>query len=135
MPPALDFGLVETSPPLRSRLLGHRQDKTTSNNDLVEQMHHLYVNIVKAKHLLCSLNPCVELKLNNYRGITRHSHRNQNPEWHQIFAFSKEHLRPNLLEVVVKSKDVAKDDFVGKVSFELFELALRVLPDSPLAPQ
>ncbi|XXG73590.1 hypothetical protein AAC387_Pa07g2485 [Persea americana] len=98
-------------------------------------MHYLYVNTVKAKHLLCSLNPCVEVKLNNYRGITRHSHRNQNPEWHQIFAFSKEHLRPNLLEVLVKSKDVVKDDFVGKVSFELSELLLRVLPDSPLAPQ
>lgn len=34
-----------------------------------------------------------------------------------------------------ESKDVGKDDFVGKVSFELSELLLRVLPDSPLAPQ
>ncbi|XP_042504836.1 FT-interacting protein 3-like [Macadamia integrifolia] len=143
-----EFNLVETSPPLEARLRyrggywgGYRGgNKTASTYDLVEQMHFLYVNVVKAKDLPSmdvtgSLDPYVEVKLGNYRGITKHLQKNQNPVWKQIFAFSKERLQAHSLEVVVKDKDVAKDDFVGRVTFDLSEIPLRVPPDSPLAPQ
>ncbi|KMZ58294.1 C2 calcium/lipid-binding plant phosphoribosyltransferase familyprotein [Zostera marina] len=134
-----EFALVETRPPLAGRL-GYRGDKITSTYDLVEQMHFLYVNLVKAKDLPAmditgSLDPYVEVKLGNYKGVTKHLDKNQNPVWRQIFAFSKERVQANVLEVVVKDKDILKDDFVGRVFFDLTEVPLRVPPDSPLAPQ
>ncbi|XP_017981040.1 PREDICTED: FT-interacting protein 1 [Theobroma cacao] len=135
-----EFLLVETSPPLAARLRYRGGDKTSSTYDLVEQMRYLYVNVVKAKDLPVmdisgSLDPYVEVKLGNYKGQTKHLEKNQNPVWNQIFAFSKERLQSNLLEVIVKDKDFGKDDFVGKVVFDVSEIPLRVPPDSPLAPQ
>ncbi|XVF63329.1 hypothetical protein PTKIN_Ptkin09bG0079300 [Pterospermum kingtungense] len=135
-----EFQLVETSPPLAARLRYRGGDKTSTTYDLVEQMHYLYVNVVKAKDLPVmdisgSLDPYVEVKLGNYKGQTKYLEKNQNPVWNQIFAFSKERLQSNLLEVIVKDKDIAKDDFVGKVVFDVMEIPLRVPPDSPLAPQ
>ncbi|VVA92203.1 unnamed protein product [Arabis nemorensis] len=141
-----EFQLIETSPPLAARM---RQsyyyrssgDKTSSTYDLVEQMHYLYVSVVKARDLPVmdvsgSLDPYVEVKLGNYKGLTKHLEKNSNPIWKQIFAFSKERLQSNLLEVTVKDKDlVTKDDFVGRVLIDLTEVPLRVPPDSPLAPQ
>ncbi|XP_062099313.1 multiple C2 domain and transmembrane region protein 6 [Humulus lupulus] len=134
-----EFALVETSPPVAARLK-YRGDKTASTYDLVEQMHYLYVSVVKARDLPVmditgSLDPYVEVKLGNYKGVTKHLEKNQNPVWKQIFAFSKERLQSNLLEVTVKDKDFGKDDFVGRVHFDLLEVPLRVPPDSPLAPQ
>ncbi|XP_010535240.1 PREDICTED: FT-interacting protein 1-like [Tarenaya hassleriana] len=141
----LEFQLVETNPPLAARM---RQayyfrsgDKTSSTYDLVERMHYLYVNVVKARDLPVmdvsgSLDPYVEVKLGNYKGVTKHLEKNQNPVWKQIFAFSRDRLQSNLLEVTVKDKDVVtKDDFVGRVHIDLAEVPLRVPPDSPLAPQ
>lgn len=135
-----EFALVETRPPLAARLRYRGGDKTASTYDLVEQMHYLYVSVVKARDLPVmditgSLDPYVEVKLGNYKGVTKHWEKNQNPVWKQIFAFSKERLQSNLLEVTVKDKDFAKDDFVGRVHFDLSEVPLRVPPDSPLAPQ
>lgn len=135
-----EFALVETSPPLAGRLGYRGGDKTASTYDLVEQMHYLYVSVVKAKDLPVmdisgSLDPYVEVKLGNYKGVTRHFEKNPNPVWNQIFAFPKERLQSNLIEVTVKDKDFAKDDFVGRVYFDLMEVPLRVPPDSPLAPQ
>lgn len=135
-----EYALVETSPPLAARLRYRRGDKISTTYDLVEQMHYLYVNVVKARDLPVmdvsgSLDPYVEVKLGNYRGVTKHLEKNQNPVWKQIFAFSKERMQSNFLEVTVKDKDFAKDDFVGKVGFDLTEVPLRVPPDSPLAPQ
>ncbi|XWS24776.1 hypothetical protein CRYUN_Cryun27aG0013300 [Craigia yunnanensis] len=135
-----EFLLVETSPPLAARMRFRGGDKTSSTYDLVEQMHYLYVNVVKAKDLPVmdisgSLDPYVEVKLGNYKGQTKHLEKNQNPVWHQIFAFSKERVQSNLLEVIVKDKDFGKDDFVGKIVFDVLEIPLRVPPDSPLAPQ
>ncbi|CAL9215945.1 unnamed protein product [Arabidopsis halleri] len=141
-----EFQLIETSPPLAARM---RQsyyyrssgDKTSSTYDLVEQMHYLYVSVVKARDLPVmdvsgSLDPYVEVKLGNYKGLTKHLEKNSNPIWKQIFAFSKERLQSNLLEVTVKDKDLlTKDDFVGRVHIDLTEVPLRVPPDSPLAPQ
>ncbi|KAI4324185.1 hypothetical protein L6164_023742 [Bauhinia variegata] len=135
-----EFALVETSPPLAARLRYRGGHKISTTYDLVEQMHYLYVNVVKAKDLPVmdvtgSLDPYVEVKLGNYKGITKHLEKNQNPVWKQIFAFAKEKLQSNLLEVTVKDKDLVKDDFVGRVHFDLHEVPLRVPPDSPLAPQ
>lgn len=137
-----EFGLVETRPPLAARMgYWYRSgDKTASTYDLVEQMHYLYVNVVKARDLPVmdisgSLDPYVEVKLGNYKGVTKHLEKNQNPVWQKVFAFPKENLQANLIEVTVKDKDIGKDDFVGRVLFDVSEIPIRVPPDSPLAPQ
>ncbi|KAK1275304.1 hypothetical protein QJS04_geneDACA001886 [Acorus gramineus] len=134
-----DYGLTETYPPLAARV-GYTGDKITSTYDLVEQMRFLYVNVVKARDLPAmditgSLDPYVEIKLGNYKGVTKYLETNQNPTWNQTFAFSRERLQANLLDVVVKDKDTVKDDFVGRVVFDISEVPVRVPPDSPLAPQ
>ncbi|GAB4844791.1 FT-interacting protein 7 [Ancistrocladus abbreviatus] len=135
-----EYELVETRPPVAARMGYRGGDKVGNTYDLVEQMHHLFVNVVKARDLPVmdisgSLDPYVEVKLGNYKGITKHLERNQSPVWNQTFAFSKETLQSNLLEVTVKDKDIGKDDFVGRVVFDLSEVPVRVPPDSPLAPQ
>ncbi|KAM1120233.1 hypothetical protein ACFX13_045110 [Malus domestica] len=136
-----EFSLVETDPPLAARRYrGFGGDKTSSTYDLVEQMHYLYVSVVKARDLPTmdvtgSLDPYVEVKLGNYKGVTKHVDKDQNPVWHQIFAFSKERVQSNLLEVTVKDKDFTKDDIVGRLHFDLSEVPLCMPPDSPLAPQ
>ncbi|CAN6440243.1 unnamed protein product [Victoria cruziana] len=136
--PMEDFALKETSPHLGGGGVGG--DKLTSTYDLVEQMQYLYVRVVKAKDLPAkdvtgSLDPYVEVKLGNYKGTTRHFEKKTNPEWNQVFAFSKERVQSNILECVVKDKDLVKDDVVGRVVFDLNEVPKRVPPDSPLAPQ
>ncbi|OAY23751.1 hypothetical protein MANES_18G104300v8 [Manihot esculenta] len=135
-----EFVLVETRPPVAALMRYRAGDKTASTYDLVEQMHYLYVSVVKARDLPImdvsgSVDPYVEVKLGNYKGRTKHLEKNQNPVWNQIFAFSKDRLQSNLLEVTVKDKDFVKDDFVGRYFFDLSEVPLRVPPDSPLAPQ
>ncbi|KAK9080229.1 hypothetical protein SSX86_001905 [Deinandra increscens subsp. villosa] len=139
--PPPNFGLVETRPPVAARMGYRGADKTATTYDLVERMHFLYVNVVKARDLPAmditgSLDPYVEVKLGNYKGITRHHEKNQYPVWNQVFAFSKERLQSTILEVVVKDKDlVTKDDFVGRMRFDVVDVPTRVPPDSPLAPQ
>ncbi|KAL3569129.1 hypothetical protein D5086_029019 [Populus alba] len=46
-----------------------------------------------------------------------------------------QYLYASMLEVTVKDKDFVKDDFMGRVLFDLNEVPKRVPPDSPLAPQ
>ncbi|KAL9176172.1 hypothetical protein ABFS82_02G161400 [Erythranthe guttata] len=107
---------------------------------LVEQMQFLFVRVVKAndlpsKDLTGSLDPYVEVKLGNYKGVTKHLEKNQSPEWNTVFTFSKDRMQSSLLEVLVKDKHILKDEFVGVVRFDLHEIPTRVPPDSPLAPQ
>ncbi|KAJ3677995.1 hypothetical protein LUZ60_001798 [Juncus effusus] len=159
-----DFGgLVETRPPLAGRLAGGNRffgsltqpgninifgtpgsvlqnEKIASTYDLVEQMRYLYVAVVKArdlpsKDITGSLDPYVEVKLGNYKGTTRFIEKNQYPVWDQVFAFNRDHLQSNFLEVILKDKDLLKDDYVGRVVFDMTEVPVRVPPDSPLAPQ
>ncbi|KAJ4876300.1 C2 calcium/lipid-binding plant phosphoribosyltransferase family protein [Raphanus sativus] len=140
-----DFALKETSPNLGGgRVVGGRvihKDKTArSTYDLVERMYFLYVRVVKARELPImditgSVDPFVEVKVGNYKGITRHYEKSQQPEWNQVFAFAKERMQASVLEVVVKDKDLLKDDYVGFVRFDINDIPLRVPPDSPLAPQ
>ncbi|CAH9100723.1 unnamed protein product [Cuscuta europaea] len=137
-PPQEDFSLKETKPHLGGgKVTG---DKLTSTYDLVEQMQYLYVRVVKAKDLPAkdvtgSLDPYVEIRLGNYKGTTGHFEKKTNPEWNQVFAFSKDRMQATMLDVQVKDKDLFKDDFVGHVLFDLNEIPKRVPPDSPLAPQ
>ncbi|XP_062184238.1 FT-interacting protein 7-like [Phragmites australis] len=143
-PPGAAYGLVETKPPLPAKM-GPRAAaaaaaKIASTYDMVEPMSYLYVSVVKARDLPTmdvtgALDPYVEVKLGNFKGVTKHLEKNPNPVWRQTFAFSREHLQSNQLEIVVKDKDVVKDDFVGRVVFEMSDIPHRVPPDSPLAPQ
>lgn len=139
-----EYALKETSPYLGGgQIIGGRVvrgHKHFGTYDLVEQMQYLFVRVVKAhdlpsKDVTGSLNPFVEVRLGNYRGITSHFEKSQNPEWNEVFAFPKETMQSSVLEVVVKDKDVVKDDYVGFVRFDLNEVPTRVPPDSALAPE
>ncbi|GAV76456.1 C2 domain-containing protein/PRT_C domain-containing protein [Cephalotus follicularis] len=139
-----DYALKETSPFLGGgQIVGGRvirAGRPSSTYDLVEQMRYLFVRVVKARDLPSkdvtgSLDPFVEVKLGNYKGITQHHEKKQNPEWNEVFAFSRDNLQSTVLELVVKDKDMIKDDFVGILRFDLNEVPTRVPPDSPLAPQ
>ncbi|CAN6586569.1 unnamed protein product [Malus baccata var. baccata] len=116
-------------------------ERATSTYDLVEQMFYLYVRVEKAKDLPTnpvtgSCDPYIEVKLGNYKGKTKHFEKKTNPEWKQVFAFSKEKIQSSILEVYVRDREmVARDDNVGKVVFDMNEVPTRVPPDSPLAPQ
>lgn len=141
----VDYALKETSPFLGGgRVVGGRVirgDKKASTYDLVEQMHFLYVRVVKARELPSmdatgSLDPFVEAKVGNYKGITKHFEKKQDPDWNQVFAFSRERMQASVLEVLVKDKNlILKDDFVGIVRFDINDVPLRVPPESPLAPE
>ncbi|CAL9058254.1 unnamed protein product [Musa banksii] len=142
-PPKIEYGIVETQPPLAA-LMGYRlarnSDKIKSTYDLVEQMEFLFVRIVKARNLpamdiVGSLDPYVVVKLGNFTNKTNHRERNRDPEWENVFAFSKGHIQAQRLEVVVKDKNFIKDDIVGDVAIELPEVPLRAPPDGPVAPQ
>ncbi|WOL08695.1 FT-interacting protein 1-like [Canna indica] len=43
-------------------------------------------------------------------------------------------LQASHVEVVLKDKDLVKDDFAGLVRLDINEIPTRVPPDSPLAP-
>lgn len=140
----VDYALKETSPYLGGgQVVGGRvirTNRTDTTYDLVEKMHFLFVRVVKARDLPImditgSLDPYVEARIGNYKGVTKHIEKQQNPHWNVVFAFSKDRMQASVLEVKVKDKDLIKDDFVGIVRFDLNEVPLRVPPDSPLAPQ
>ncbi|PON52801.1 Phosphoribosyltransferase [Parasponia andersonii] len=151
-----DYSLKDTNPDLGERwpsigggvgggVYGGRgwmnSERYSSTYDLVEQMFYLYVRVVKAKDLppsaiTASCDPYVEVKLGNYKGRTKHFEKRMNPEWNQVFAFSKDRIQSSTLEVFVKDKEmIGRDDYMGRVVFDLNEVPTRVPPDSPLAPQ
>ncbi|MBA0713234.1 hypothetical protein Golax_012277 [Gossypium laxum] len=145
-----EFKLKDTKPQLGERWPhgGTRggggwisSERATSTYDLVEQMFYLYVRVVKAKDLPTNpvtgtIDPYVEVKLGNYKGKTQHFEKKPNPEWHQVFAFSKEKIQSSILEVFVRDREmVGRDDYIGRVIFDMNEVPTRVPPDSPLAPQ
>lgn len=145
-----DFKLKNTKPQLGERWPhgGPRggggwisSERATSTYDLVEQMFYLYVRVVKAKDLPTnpvtgSFDPYMEVKVGNYKGKTQHFEKKTNPEWNQVFAFSKEKIQSSVVEVFLRDREmVLRDDYVGKVVFDMHEVPTRVPPDSPLAPQ
>lgn len=140
----LEYALKETSPFLGGgQVIGGRVvhgDKRASTYDLVEPMQFLFVRVVKARDLPSkdvtgSLDPYVEVRVGNYKGVTRHFEKTSSPEWNTVFAFSKDRMQSSVLEVVVKDKDLMKDDYVGFVRVDLHDIPTRVPPDSPLAPE
>lgn len=145
-----DYKLKDTKPQLGERwphggLRGGggwiTSERATSTYDLVEQMYYLYVRVVKARDLPTnpvtgSCDPHVEVKLGNFKGITQRFEKKTNPEWNHVFAFSKDRIQSSVLEVFVRDREiVARDDYVGRVIFDMNEVPTRVPPDSPLAPQ
>ncbi|GMH05687.1 hypothetical protein Nepgr_007527 [Nepenthes gracilis] len=130
-----DFSLKHTAPNI-----GASDRPATSAFDLVEQMHYLYVRVVKAKDLFTentddAYNPYVVVSLGNYKGITIPIQRNPNPEWNQVFAFSKNRIQSSFIEISMSGKKSHGDEITGKVIYDVNEAPKRVLPDSPLAPQ
>ncbi|KAL6208881.1 hypothetical protein ACLB2K_019824 [Fragaria x ananassa] len=127
-----EFSLKETRPQLGGESL--KKDKTSSTYDLVEQMQYLYVKVVKARDysVFGGGEVVAEVKLGNYRGITKRVSLN-NVKWGQVFAFYKDCIQSSMVEVFVKEGN--KDDFLGRVWFDLNEVPRRVPPDSQLAPQ
>ncbi|VAH00400.1 unnamed protein product [Triticum turgidum subsp. durum] len=142
--PGSAYNLVETKPPLPAKL-GPRgaamaATKMASTYDMVEPMKYLYVSVVKARDLPTmdvtgALDPYVEVKLGNFKGVTKHLVKNHNPVWRQTFAFSFANLQSNQLEVIVKDKDTIHDDFVGRIVLDVSDIPECIPPDSPLAPQ
>lgn len=127
-----EFSLKETRPQLGGESM--QKDKTSSTYDLVEQMQYLYVRVVKAREisLFGGAELVAEVKLGNYRGITKRVSLS-NVAWDQVFAFSKDSIQSSMAEIIVKESN--KDDFLGRVWFDLNEVPRRAPPDSQLAPQ
>ncbi|CAI9107517.1 OLC1v1006892C1 [Oldenlandia corymbosa var. corymbosa] len=127
-----EYSLKETRPHLGGGPLN--KDKTSSTYDLVEQMQYLYVRVVKAREISVfgGGELVAEVKLGNYRGITKRVPLNS-AEWDQVFAFSKDCIQSSVVEIFVKESN--KEDFLGRVWFDLNEVPKRVPPDSQLAPQ
>ena len=103
-------------------------------------MLYHYVRVVKAKDLPTkdltgSCDPFVVVKLGKDEFTTRHFEKNSNPEWNQVFAFSKDEIESSVIEVTVTVRDFVKDDFIGRVLSDMNEIPKLVPPDSPLAPQ
>lgn len=134
-----EFALKQTAPKIVGLGMMIGGDKETVAYGLVEQMEYLYVRVVKAKELTKdvtgSFDPYVEVKVGNYKGITKHFEKKTNPEWNNVFAFSQDRLQASYIEVCVKDKDVVLDEMIGRIVFDLIDVPRRVPPDSSLAPQ
>ncbi|CAM8966760.1 unnamed protein product [Rhodiola kirilowii] len=138
-----DYALKETKPLLGGGRIAPG-DRLSTTFDLVEQMHHIYVRIVRARNVQeksSPVSPYIEVKIGSIVGVTKHVENSSNPEWNQVFAFSKEKIQCPVVEVIVKNKDAGEDgggggdNFLGQIVFELSEVPKRVPPDSPLAPE
>ncbi|CAL5201775.1 unnamed protein product [Lathyrus oleraceus] len=133
-----DFSLKETTPNINAgRVISG--DRLPTAFDLVEQMQFLFARVVRAKDLpetgkSDTCNPFVEVKLGSFVGTTKVFEKNPNPEWNQVFAFSKERIQEQVLQIVVKEKDVP-DALIGRVAFTISDIPMRFPPNSPLAPQ
>ncbi|XP_045825237.1 FT-interacting protein 3-like [Trifolium pratense] len=132
-----DFSLKETTPNINAgRVISG--DRLPTSFDLVEQMQFLFARVVRAKDLpgtgnSNTCNPFVEVKLGSFIGTTKVFEKTSNPEWNQVFAFSKERIHEQVLQIIVKEKDAGA--FIGHVTFTISDIPMRVPPDSPLAPQ
>nr|GMD62561.1 FT-interacting protein 1-like [Ipomoea batatas] len=102
-------------------------------------MQFLYVRVVKGKEFAANdhfPHPFVEVRIGNFRELTRHSEKNPNPEWNQVFTVLKEQIQATVIEIAVRDKERGEgDDLMGMVAFDVSEVPTRVPPDSPLAPQ
>ncbi|XP_028769439.1 FT-interacting protein 3-like [Neltuma alba] len=137
--PQEDYSLKETTPNIAAgRVMSG--DRLPTAFDLVEQMHFLFVRVVKARNLLSATksntsNPNVEVKLGGFIGTTRIFQKTSNPEWNQVFAFAKDRIQEPVLEIMVNDKVNGTNETLGRVLFSVSDIPMRVPPDSPLAPQ
>ena len=130
-PPYDEFGIKETRP----RLAGGR----AGGYDLVERMEYLYVRVVKARDLRWGggdLDPFAEVKLGGHSCATRHIEKTASPEWNDVFAFSRERIQASFLDLVVRGRGFAKDDYgpVWGRFLELLEL-LQAAPKASISPK
>ena len=61
----------------------------------------MYVHVVKARDLPAkdvtgSCDPYAEVHLGNYKGTTRHFENKSDPEWNQVFSFSRERIQATM---------------------------------------
>ncbi|KAI5679713.1 hypothetical protein M9H77_00940 [Catharanthus roseus] len=114
--------------------------------DLVEKMHYLFVRVVKARSLPTFGKPVVKVAVSGCHVISNPARKTTLFEWDQTFAFSRESPdSSSILEISVWDPvhsmssgpvvDVAGNDFLGGICFDVTEIPLRDPPDSPLAPQ
>uniref|UniRef100_A0A0E0FAB7 C2 domain-containing protein n=1 Tax=Oryza meridionalis TaxID=40149 RepID=A0A0E0FAB7_9ORYZ len=109
---------------------------------LFERVQLLFVRVIKARKLPDmdangSLDPYVEVQFGAYnKGVTRCLRRNKNPEWNETFAFSfqSDKTPSPSVDVVVNDKDIVRDDFVGKLHFNVKDIPERSPDDIPLEP-
>ncbi|XP_050224705.1 FT-interacting protein 3-like [Mercurialis annua] len=133
--PKEDYSLKVTKPNIgRGNATGNH--KLT----LVEQRHFLYVRIVRAKNLPVNnvsgtCDPFVELRVGNFKTTTRYLDKTSNPEWNQVFAFTKDRIQGRTIDILVRDKEFVNDEIVGCVSFDIADIPTRSPPDSSLAPQ
>ncbi|KAG6400962.1 hypothetical protein SASPL_137807 [Salvia splendens] len=135
-----EFALKQTAPKIVGSGFIRGGDKLVCAYDLVEQMEYLYVRVVKvrdlpAKDLNSSCDPYVEVRLGNYRGVTKHLEKTSSAVWNLVFAFEHDQLQSSHVDIIVKDKDLVLDDFIGSLTFDLVDIPRRDPPDSPLAPQ
>ncbi|MBA0712203.1 hypothetical protein Golax_011319 [Gossypium laxum] len=139
-----NFSLKETKPNIGGGRVSGGREKLTSSFDLVEVTHFLFVRVVKARDLACSnatvgggvCHTFVEIKIGNYKGSTKYLEMNKrNPEWNQVFAFTKDRIQSLSVEITVREKEFVNDEFIGKIAIDMSDIPTRVPPDSPLAPQ
>ncbi|XP_062197362.1 FT-interacting protein 4-like [Phragmites australis] len=117
------------------------EDAKAAAHLMVDRLEFLYVSVVCARDLpgmdlTLGVDPYVEVRVGNYSAVTRHLERSHNPEWKRVFAFCKEKLQADKLEVFVKDRKlVVRDSFVGKVELPIIEIPSLAPPNRPLAPQ
>ncbi|GJX87602.1 FT-interacting protein 1-like protein [Tanacetum coccineum] len=87
------------------------------------------------KDAMGSYDPYAEVRLGNYTPRTRHFVNNSYPEWNQVYAFFKDRIRADMLEVSVKDKDMIQDDFMGRVLFDITAWQKRKYQIVPLASE
>ncbi|PWA62737.1 C2 calcium-dependent membrane targeting [Artemisia annua] len=134
-----DFTVEETKSHLDEGKIG--KYKLSNTYDYLQRKQYLYVSVVKAKNLVVNdfsgscCDPYAEVWVGRCKGTTRHIEKSSNPEWNQVFAFARDHIQANMIDITVKDKDAKKDDFMGCVLYDLCVVPKRAPPDSPVAPQ
>ncbi|XWS65530.1 hypothetical protein CRYUN_Cryun05aG0121000 [Craigia yunnanensis] len=135
-----EFSLRETKPNIGGgRVSG--SEKLTSSFDLVEQMQFLFVRIVRARDFPLKngtgiSDPFVEIKIGNYKATTKYFEKKPNPEWNQVFAFTRDRMQATVVEITVRDKQlVINENMIGKVTINLSDIPNCIPPDSPLASQ
>ncbi|KAG5239447.1 FT-interacting protein [Salix suchowensis] len=135
MPPKQDFSLREIHPNIDG-------GKTLIPNmlTLVEPLYFAYVRVVRASHLpvnqatgTCA--PYVEVKTGNYKATTKYIQGTLAPVWNQVFAFNKDRLQSETIEILVRDKASVANEIIGRIEAGVGDIRTRLQGDSSVAPQ